>query len=273
MKERILQHSDERPSTSSRPSLLSEQASEGPATRILGGLDGKADPAPRHGGKKKSGKYGWLAAGAAVLILGAGASTYLGGEGEKEVVLASTAPVSSTPAPAAALASDPGVEEVSTAAILQDVPEPKEEAVSDAEKLGVEDELDKMLAKEAIPEAPAAAVVPAPVPKPAAKPAPRKVAAKPVAKDKKVAAAPVKKKPVAKDKPVQDTDVALLAALVAHTKATQPKRGTAAAKLKQCSTLGSVAEAEDCRAKLCASAARNEAACRSEPVAKATDEA
>ena len=60
-----------------------------------------------------------------------------------------------------------------------------------------------------------------------------------------------------------DNDVALLAALVAHSKATQPKTGTGvAAKLKQCKSLESVAEANQCRARICASA-KGEPACKS----------
>ena len=83
-----------------------------------------------------------------------------------------------------------------------------------------------------------------------------------------------KKKPAAPGKvATQDTDVALLAALVAHSKATQPKLSPTEVKLRQCNKLGSVAEAEDCRAKLCAGSGGKEASCHSVPVAKASDEA
>lgn len=63
--------------------------------------------------------------------------------------------------------------------------------------------------------------------------------------------------------PEVDSDVALLAALVAHSKVSQGAAPTPAAlKLKECKTRGSVAEADDCRARLCAGAARTDAACK-----------
>ncbi len=289
MKERNVQHSEDRPQAPGRPSLLSAEApADAGNTRILGGLDPKAGaPAPSAAAPKRS-HTGWIAAGVAVLALGAGASVWLSADDEKEVVLAATTPVTATPAPAVALAPEPGVEgaegePVSTAAILQDVAEPAASPMSDAEKIGVEDELDKLLAKEAAPAPSKPAPKAAPVrvaakPAPKAKPAARKVVAKappakPAAKDKRLAAAD-KKKPVAKSKlPAQDTDVALLAALVAHSKATQPKLSPTEIKLRQCNKLSSVAEAEGCRAKLCAGSGDKEAACQSMPVAKATDEA
>ena len=86
-----------------------------------------------------------------------------------------------------------------------------------------------------------------------------------------------KKKAVAHPRAVAqtDSDVALLAALVAHSKATQPKRPSGIrAKLLQCKTLGSVAEAEQCRARLCAGSARNSSECKAPPdLAKASPDA
>jgi hypothetical protein len=279
MKERNVQHSEDRPQAPGRPSLLSDAPPlDAGNTRILGGLDPKAGVAPPSPAATKHSKLGWLAAAVAVLALGAGANVWLAADEDKEVVLASTAPLTGTPAPSVALTGEPGAtsEPVSTAAILQDVAEPGAAPMSDAEKIGVEDELDKMLAKQAMPPpAPAKPVNKAP---PKAKPPVKKVVAKapakPAAKDKKAVAVADKKKPAAPGKvATQDTDVALLAALVAHSKATQPKLSPTEVKLRQCNKLGSVAEAEGCRAKLCASSGGKEASCHSVPVAKASDEA
>lgn len=244
----------------------------------------------------------WLLAGVTVLALGAGAGMWLVNEGEKEIVLAGTAPLPATPAPAAELATEPvpvrgTADEVSTAAILDETPVIADKAAPESGKKEGDDELTKML-EHGMPAAqPAGAAVPPmamadgkgaaaparPVAARAAKPA-RPVAKKapvkkPVAKATPGAsnvaprprvAAPAKKKTEVHPKaaaPV-DSDVALLAALVAHSKATQPKGSTGlGAKLKQCKSLGSVAEANQCRARVCAGA-RNEAECKLPNAAK-----
>ncbi|QYF92754.1 hypothetical protein KY495_18785 [Massilia sp. PAMC28688] len=307
-----MQHSDDRPPASGRPSLLSaEQQGEAERQRILSGLDNKPSLTTAGADKARSGALKWVAAGAAVLALTAGAGAWLVSEGEKEIVLAGTAPLPATPPPAAALVSEPAPltppgEEVSTAAILQDTPVMAEPAPATPPALDKDgDELQSML-EQGLPDAPKAAAgtplvladappyagekrAPGPekaVPaakaaKPAAdksKPPASKAAVKKTATAKndakarsKNTAASAKKKPApAKPAPKIDSDEALLAALVAHSKATQPKRATGvAAKLKQCKTLGSVADAEQCRAKLCAGSARKEAECKSSRVAKA----
>jgi hypothetical protein len=305
-----LQHSDERPPTSGRPSLLStEQQAEADRNRILGGLDGKSGAAP--GAVRSKRRYSWLAAGlAAVVAIGAGSAVWLSGEGEKEIVLASSAPLPAAPAAAAPLVSEPPpanpeADDVSTAAILQDVPPaPAKPAAEDSK--GAKDELTSLLERpssEAAPVLPPAAVAkpvkPAPV-KAAAKPAPKKVvlakatpkkeSKKEVKKDAKkdgksasktaLAAAPANKKTEKKtekkaETPAKavDTDVTLLAALVAHSKATQPKKTvTPGEKLRQCKTLASVEAADQCRARLCASSAKNEAACKAPSLARSSSE-
>lgn len=337
-----MQHSDDRPPASGRPSLLSaEQQGEADRQRILSGLETKPSLTTAGAQKARSGAVKWVAAGAAVLALTAGAGAWLVSEGEKEIVLAGTAPLPATPAPAAPLASEPvpaGAqigEEVSTAAILQDTPVMAEKAPApapgaapsvpapSAPKGKPTDELKSLLEKglpapakrsappplvlaDAAPYA-GAPVKAAPVAVPKAKavksapakPAPVKAAPKPAAVPDENAQAsnvqpkPVKKTVVAKADPKakaksapakkkeapskasakEDTDVALLAALVAHSKATQPKSASsAAAKLRQCKTLGSVADAEQCRTKLCAGSAKNEAECKPARVAKAVAE-
>ncbi len=172
-----MQHSEDRPQAPGRPSLLSDAAPlDASNTRILGGLDPKAGVPPPSPAANKHSKLGWLAAAVAVLALGAGASVWLAADEDKEVVLASTAPLTGAPAPAVALTGEPGAssDPVSTAAILQDVAEPGAAPMSDAEKIGVEDELDKMLAKQAMPP-PAKPVNKAPS---KAKPPVKKVVAK-----------------------------------------------------------------------------------------------
>lgn len=280
-----MQHSDERPTTSGRPSLLSsEQQAEADRHRILGGLDSKPASTSAGARKARKGTTTWLVAGAAVLAIGAGSMVWLSSEGEKEIILAGTAPLPSTAAPAAALASEPVVapapveaDEVSTAAILEDAPVVAAKSSPVAAKKQPVDELTKLLEPKAAAPVHVAAK---PAPKKAlavAKAAPAKAAEK--ARPQPTAMAsnvePVlKKKPVAQPKPAvrQDSDVALLAALVAHSKASQPKKSTPAVKLQQCKTLASVAEAEQCRARLCAASAKNESECKAPDLAKASSE-
>lgn len=286
-----MQHSDDRPTTSGRPSLLSnEQQAEADRHRILSGLDAKPAGTTAGAGKARRGKLTWLIAAAAALALGAGSMVWLTSEGEKEIVLAGTAPLPSVAAPAVALASESAVasaeaEQVSTAAILEDAPVVESPAAAgDADKEGP-DELTKLLEPQAAPlvmakPAPARAAAKAPVKKPVvvAKAVPAKSVVKPRVQQTEMAmnVQPVlKKKPAAQaKKPAAhtDTDVALLAALVAHSKAKEPKRGTPAARLQQCKTLGSVAEAEQCRARLCASSAKKESECKAPSLAKASSE-
>lgn len=283
-----MQHSDDRPTTSGRPSLLStEQQAEADRHRILSGLDAKPAGTTAGAAKARRGKFTWVVVGAAVLALGAGSMVWLTSEGEKEIVLAGTAPLPSEAAPAVALAeppmASPKVEEVSTATILDDTPMVASESPPKPAKSGP-DELTKLLDPQG---APVVVAKPAPAPvRVAAKPpvkkpvvlakAPAKAAVKPRVEMAEMAMnvqPVVKKKPAAKKAVVQtDTDVALLAALVAHSKAKEPKRGTPGAKLQQCKTLGSVAEAEQCRARLCASTAKKESECKAPSLAKASSE-
>lgn len=279
-----MQHSDERPTSSGRPSLLSsEQQAEADRHRILSGLDSKSE-ADTGAGKARRGKLRWVVAAVAVSAIVAGSAVWLAGEGEKEIVLAGTAPLPSTAAPAAALASEPPPatpqpDEVSTAAILEDAQTSAPKAAPVVDKKPADDELSKLLEPKV--DAPAHVAVKAAPKKPVlvAKAAHAKAAAKPHPQTAMTMnIEPVlKKKPVAHPKAVvqADSDVALLAALVAHSKATQPKRPTGiGAKLLQCKTLGSVAEAEQCRARLCAGSAKHDSECKAPPdLAKASPEA
>ena len=294
-----MQHSDERPPTSGRPSLLSlDQQAEADRHRILSGLDSKPAVTTADGQKPRGAMLTWLVAGAVVLALAGGAGLWLMSEGEKEIVAAGTAPLPATPSPAAALASEAPTmrgtaDDVSTAAILEDAPPLAEKPnPADSKKQAI-DELTKML-EDGIPAAepkngagpalvvadgkanstegvrpvapvrtvkPARTAAKAPPKKPAV--AVRAQASNIAPRPRAVASAPAKKKVVVKPAVPVDNDVALLAALVAHSKATQPKTGTGVtAKLKQCKSLDSVAEADQCRARICAGA-KNELACKS----------
>lgn len=304
-----MQHNDERPPTSGRPSLLSpEQMPEAGGPRILGGLAGDGPSEGISAGSASRSRYSLLAAGVlAIAVIGGGAALWLDGEGDKQIVLASTEPLAAAQAKAAAPATEPAIapaptaaeilpvnpeaDQVSTAAILQESP-PLAESKSNAG-----DELTTLLehrnASEAKPASPLALVVDKPaattpvLAKPAPKPVVKKLvvakaaAAKPAVKPAQkasaphaLAAAPARKKNDVHSKATQsmDSDVTLLAALVAHSKAIEPKKTSRAAeKLRQCKALASVAEAEQCRARICA-AGTNEADCKPARLAKAATE-
>ena len=74
-----MQHSDERPPTSGRPSLLSlDQQAEADRHRILSSLDNKPGQSAAPSAKSGKGVAVWIAAGVAVLALSAGAVMWLG---------------------------------------------------------------------------------------------------------------------------------------------------------------------------------------------------
>ena len=305
-----MQHNDERPPTSGRPSLLSPEQTAGPGgPRILGGL---AEDRPGDGISAGSGgrsKYSLLAAGViAMAVIGGGAALLLDGEGEKQIVLASTealpaaaakaAPLATVPAiapapaptPANVLPVNPEADQVSTAAILQESPPVAEKKSTPADELTTLLEhrdtatQTKPASTLVLEKSPAVAPV---VVKHAAKPAVKKVVvAKAAAHQPGVkpaqradaphtlAAAPARKKNELHPKASQsmDSDVTLLAALVAHSKATQPKKASSAAeRLRQCKALGSVEEAEQCRARMCATGSK-EAQCKPARLAKEATE-
>lgn len=249
-----MQQRDDRRLASGRPSLLStEQQAEADRNRILSKLDGKPEAKVA-----SHGKAAWLAVGAAVVSLCAGAALWGAYDTPADVAQAGAAPTEPVQAPVvtAAPAAAPAEPEVSAAAILDEVAGAAgTESLQDMldapapAKPAEQDELTQLLAA-----APAAAVH-APATKTPPKPRAEKVAHKP---------APRKKNAAAPAKPVRqaDSDVALLAALVAHSKAPQART------LKQCKQLGG-AEAEQCRARLCASSAKNEADCKRPRVVKA----
>lgn len=97
-------------------------------------------------------------------------------------------------------------------------------------------------------------------PKPKAKAAAKKPA---VAKSRTRQVAVVKKEttPRTEAMPPADRDVALLTALVQHTKSTQPAHTALALKLRQCRALPNPADAASCRSRACTGEGRAPAEC------------
>ena len=243
-----MRSNDDSPRPSTRPSLLTPaQQAEADRSRILSHLEGGRRPAPvAHEGRRSSrlAVWGGMLAGA-VLLLATGA--WLGQRetaAEDEPVLASTAPaLPAPPAPAVAAASA----SASAAASIREEEQPALPRQSLSDMLG--------------------AGLPPPVPVPVhgardvlskALETPQKSTPKPArAPQKKPPAKPLKPAEPAKPAvtPEQESDVALLAALVSHAQA-----GTAAkkspppslqAQLQQCGKLKPAA-ADSCRQRTCA---------------------
>lgn len=269
-----MQRNDKRPPTAGRPSLLSsEQQAEAERHRILSGLDERSGTIFSSVDTPRSRQFKWLAFGVTVLALSAGTGALLSGESEKAVVIASTVPGQSSevlpPAfPPETMAVHDVQEEASTAAILEDAPATAPVAVPPEEISSGNDEVRATLERGASAQFPA---IRGSAPREAlsAKRPKLKIAQSP--RPPQAAALRAKKKiPADRKARAPDSDVALLAALVAHSKATQPKRTPAAIKLNECKTLGSVSHAEECRARLCDAAAKDEPECKGAHLAKAS---
>ena len=246
-----MRSNDDSPRPSTRPSLLTPaQQAEADRSRILSHLEGGRRPAPvAHEGRRSSrlAVWGGMLAGA-VLLLATGA--WLGQRetaAEDEPVLASTAPaLPAPPAPAVAAAS------ASAAASIREEEQPALPRQSLSDMLGA-----------GLPPP-----VPVPVPVHGARDVLSKALETPQKSTPKPARAPQKKppakplKPAEPDKPAkpaitpeQESDVALLAALVSHGQAgTAPKKSpppSLQAQLQQCSKLKPAA-ADSCRQRTCA---------------------
>lgn len=254
-----MQSSQESPPPSRRPSLLStDQQEQSDSQRLLAGVDAK--PAAAVAVKPKRRVSAWLA-GMLVLIAGGGAAAWMNGEPE-EVVAA----VPQTHASGPVATPRPVVEapEVSTAAILQDTPAGDEKVV--AQKADTNTLAAALEAK------------PAPIPSPTPSRAHEKTRAQRLAAHehtkKSTEKHPLARDVLAKKKPAPapeiDSDVALLAALVAHGKVAE-RAAPDARKLKACKAQKSLAEADACRARLCTGAAKNSNACRPASPARVVD--
>ena len=235
-----MRSNDDSPRPSTRPSLLTPaQQAEADRSRILNHLEGGRRPAPAPHEGRRTGRWavwGGMVAGA-LLLLATGA--WLGQRetaAQAEPALASTAPAPEAPAVA-----------VAPATAAASIREEEQQALP-------QQSLSEMLG--------AGMPVPAPVSSPRdvlskALETPQKSASKP-------ARAPQKKPPAKSLKPAdpakpavtpeQESDVALLAALVSHAQAgTAPVKAPSSlqAQLQQCSKLKPAA-ADSCRQRTCA---------------------
>ncbi|NHZ36800.1 hypothetical protein [Massilia rubra] len=292
-----MQHREDQPPAYSRPSLLSTEQQEAAARASAQAREAAqaADSAALQADQAKRSKKGWLAGGAAVLAVCAGAAVWLALQPGKpaEVTVAAASTDAGTPGaarpdaarpdaarPDAAMELKPGESEsdVSAAAILEHGAAPpavkrgslKEMLDAPATPKTAAEELNQLLASSPA-DAPTAQLKDA-----------SKAQAKPAAREQKgVTAKDGVKKPVLPAKavpakaipakPAPGDDASLLAALVAHskeggaTKASNP--GAAPTSLKQCKQLNA-AQAEQCRVRLCAGSAKDDPQCRSLRVAK-----
>lgn len=289
-----MQESDEQRRTG-RPSLLSEGPPPGDDQGILNKLDGRAGPAKGAHAPRKAGKTGMIAGLVAVVALGGSALVWSGmGDNGSGTTPVAAAPVAA-PAPALAAAVAPAVEpaapapepEVSAATILDNVPDAaapvaaaaavagtaalladgKRPASTTPAAPGEKDELAAFLDKADADKAKRTAQK-APVKK---KSEPVKLARKdkasPRNKKTAVAAAP-KKKPATKSETPMDSDVALLAALLAHSKATAGPASKTATEYKRCGERGTTSDADKCRERVC-EGSKAKAECKTSKVAEA----
>ena len=244
-----MQSNDDSPRPSTRPSLLTPaQQAEADRSRILSHLEGGRRPAPApHDGRRASRWPVWagMLAGA-MLLLATGAWL-----GQRETA-AVAEPVSAGTAPAPETAVVAAAPVIAAASI-------REEEQQSLPRQSLSVMLDADL--------PAAAPVPAAVP--ASVPGSREVLSKALESPQKSAAKPVrapqKKPPVKPLKPAdrearpaatpeQESDVALLAALVSHAQAGAPPGQAPSSlqiQLQQCSKLKPAA-ADRCRQRTCA---------------------
>ncbi|MDM5178085.1 hypothetical protein PO883_12880 [Massilia sp. DJPM01] len=293
-----MQHDDQSPPAYRRPSLLSTEQQQEAARASADARQSTqaADKSPLDAGKAKRGKAAWLAGGAVLVAVCAGAAVWLALEADTMPAVVASGPAAPvladpvTPAPlakpgeadvaaattkpagadVAAATTKPAEADVSAAAILeQGAPAPAAaandpslkdmlNAPSAPKPKSPGEELSKLLASS--PAAPKKA---------AAKAAdtPAKAAQLAKAGDKKPAP-PLKAAPKAAAKPTDDAS--LLAALEAHSKQQQGEQRPAAnaaapTSLKQCKQLNA-AQAEQCLLRLCAGSAKDDPQCKSRRV-------
>ncbi|MEV4777927.1 hypothetical protein [Burkholderia sp. LMU1-1-1.1] len=256
-----MQRKDESPKPS-RPSLLTPaQQEEADRNRILSTLEsgsGAGKPAAKRG----RGRLAWVGLGVALLGVVVGIGAYVTRENAHNEVMTSVAaaskdlppaPAAATPAVPAEVSADEVLASAAPAAVINDdraaqQAPVKQESLSEMLNAGGEpaakpghDVLSKAL------ETPSAGA-----------PAPAKSAAKPVPKPKpKPAAKEVKKAPSEPaTTPEQESDIALLSALVAHAQAADraeaPKKPRLSLKeqLAQCKKFGK-SKAAECRERIC----------------------
>ena len=271
-------HDSERRPGSGRPSLLS--ADHAPAhddRSVLSQLDGRGAPARtaplRTAPVRHDRQRGLRAAVFGIAFAGIATLAWLAFGSIEQQPPETRMAAASMPAPAARAAAP--VEAPVAAAQIQEEP-----AAPGAGAKDLNDALHATPTPVALPaktELASLLDAPAPAAAKAAPTTPRKdSAAKPaankVARSEKprVAAAPAKPKPVQKAAPKKaapvDTDVALLAALLAHTKT--PEAGSPEEIYKRCATNATAAEVQRCRVRVCQGSAKGAAECKSVRISK-----
>ena len=282
--------SRERRPGSGRPSLLS--ADPVPATEdrsVLSQLDGRAAPARALPSSTRSARRsGARAAVVGVALAGIAGVAWLalGSSGDApEAPLAAVhavpapvkapaavAPPAAVPSAAAAVAAAPAQAPApadaapATAAVIHDEQPPA--------KAGKQD-LASLLNAPASASAPAADARPkTPDEAPRKHETPKKPATEKLARNEKARApaAPARPKPAHKPvpkraEPAVDSDVALLAALLAHTKT--PDSGSPDDIFRRCATNATATEVQRCRVRVCHSSAQGAAGCKSVRISKA----
>ncbi|NHZ90055.1 hypothetical protein F2P45_13670 [Massilia sp. CCM 8733] len=280
-----MQHREDQPPAYSRPSLLSTEQQEAAARASAQAREAAqaADSAALKADQDKRSKKGWLAGGAALLLVCAGVAGWMALDGGKpaEVTVAAAGTDAAIPEAAVVLKPAEPESDVSAAAILEHgaAPPAADKGKSlkdmlDAPRTAAE-ELDQLLAS-----SPAETPLPKDASKAPARPAAREqkpVLAKEGAKKAVLVAKAAPAKPVAVKaapapaKAAPADDASLLAALVAHSKeggaAKASNPGPAPTSLKQCKQLNA-AQAEQCRVRLCAGSAKDDPQCRSLRVVK-----
>lgn len=257
-----MQGEEKRPATSGRPSLLStESPAEAGRASILDGLERRPATASAVGVGPVGRKKALLAGGAAAIaLIAVGVAAVLNlMPGPKLTLPEAQAPMAAAPQPEppaptpAAVPAATIVEETAAVSPAADNTRSLKDMLNDTPAKPAKDELTAALEKpHAAPAKP--------------KLAEHKKADKPAKKPVQMA-----KKTETKPKAQPDSDVALLAALMAHVQSGKPAKETStpAYQLKQCSRMNEAGAAQ-CREHLCATTARKEPECKLQPVAVKT---
>ena len=243
------QRDDSRPDVR-RPSLLSaDQRAAADANSILSQLDGKAGAS--RGASAPDRSRWWAGLGAvAVAVLGGVALAWFYQAPVRHATETRLAEAAAPVVPVAVRAPEPApvaATIVETAPVI-DAPGAGEQSLQQALAGSdtAKDDLVKLLDKPQQP--PPAKAAPKKKPEPARKAAPKLAQAKPK---------PAKKK----TEPAVDSDVALLAALLAHSKTTRALEAEQAA-FRRCAALPTRSEAQRCRTRLCEGSAKGAPECK-----------
>ncbi len=282
--EYVLHDSRERRPGSGRPSLLSADPATAPAPEdrsVLSQLDGRAAPARGlPSATPRARRRGMRAAFFGAALAGiAGAGWFaLGSGGDAPEAPLTAAHVAAPPVKAPAAVPPPAPAVPATLASADPPEAPANAAV-------IQDDLPAAKADKhdlaSLLNAPASASVAAADARPKSQDdAPRKhVTAKKTATEKlarnekaRAPAASARAKPAHKPvqkraEPAVDSDVALLAALLAHTKT--PDSGSPDDIFRRCATNATATEVQRCRVRVCQSSAQGAAGCKSVRVSKA----